>query len=246
MKAKARFVGTLKRGDYAFDVKVYSLFEEKKIKSQYYHRNCGEKIQNKFYCPKHNIIDFQEVERGWLLKDEIIYLNSKDLEELKINFPQKEIIVIYEQNGRVFPFFKNVFLVFPDKSEKSYFAYLEYLWEKNLFAVSSLLIACGRKKEKIYACIFPEFFFGNLFLFLGILPFKEEIIHLFQLIEDIYIDKYPEKVLEIEAEKQKIKEGKIEKRKINNLPLFSNEEWQKMNDLLSKKNKKKRGGDIFE
>lgn len=238
---RAVFVGNLVRGKFCFGVKLYPLIEKQEIKGSYYHKNCGGKIQSKWYCEEHGIVDFSEVERGFPVKDRIIYLSKKELESLKPDFPEKEIIVFYEQKIPLPPVFKKIFLVFPDKkdpsSEAFYFAYRNYLKQRKLLAIGGAVLPLGNK-EKVNCVIFPQELFSFNVLVLAILPWWEEVEGIWEILKETLLIKNPNFLLEVKDRERMISKDKIDIEKSNFWPLFSDVKLILFKELIEKKTKR--------
>jgi DNA end-binding protein Ku len=133
-------------------VKLYTATENKDISFNLLHKDCGERLKQLRWCPKHEkAVTWDEVERGYeYARDEYVIMSEEDFEKLPL--PSKHTVELsaFVKAEEIDPihYEKTYYLEPEEKGVKPYALLMRALKEKQLTGIAKIAI---RNKEQLCA-----------------------------------------------------------------------------------------------
>jgi DNA end-binding protein Ku len=144
--------GVISFGMVSIPVKLYTATEDKDISFRLLHKDCGERLKQLRWCPKHErAVEWDEVVRGYeYAKDEHIVMDEEDFEKLPL--PSKHTVELsaFVDATQIDPiYYQRTYYLEPDeKGMKPYSLLMQALKDKELTGIAKIAI---RNKEQLCA-----------------------------------------------------------------------------------------------
>jgi DNA end-binding protein Ku len=144
--------GVISFGMVSIPVKLYTATEHKDISFNLLHKDCGERLKQLRWCPKHDKpVEWNEVERGYAYaRDEYVVMEDEDFEKLPL--PSKHTVELsaFVEAEQIDPiYYEKTYYLEPDeKGVKPYALLMRALKEKQLTGLAKIAI---RNKEQLCA-----------------------------------------------------------------------------------------------
>ena len=144
--------GVISFGMVSIPVKLYTATEHKDISFNLLHKDCGERLKQLRWCPKHEKeVGWDEVQRGYAYaRDEYVIMTDEDFEKLPL--PSKHTVELsaFVDAEQIDPIYyeKTYYLEPEEKGVKPYALLMRALKEKQLTGLAKIAI---RNKEQLCA-----------------------------------------------------------------------------------------------
>jgi len=144
--------GVISFGMVSIPVKLYTATENKDISFNLLHKDCGERLKQLRWCPKHDkAVGWDEVERGYAYaRDEYVTMTDEDFEKLPLASKHTVELSAFVKAEEIDPIFyeKTYYLEPEEKGVKPYALLMRALKEKQLTGIAKIAI---RNKEQLCA-----------------------------------------------------------------------------------------------
>ncbi len=144
--------GVISFGMVSIPVKLYTATENKDISFNLLHKDCGERLKQLRWCPKHEkAVEWDEVERGYAYaRDEYVVMSEDDFEKLPLASKHTVELSAFVKAEEIDPIYyeKTYYLEPEEKGVKPYALLMRALKEKHLTGIAKISI---RNKEQLCA-----------------------------------------------------------------------------------------------
>ena len=144
--------GVISFGMVSIPVKLYTATENKDISFNLLHKDCGERLKQLRWCPKHKKeVPWDDIQRGYAYaRDEYVIMEDEDFEKLPL--PSKHTVELsaFVDAEQIDPiYYEKTYYLEPDeKGIKPYALLMRALKEKDLTGLAKIAI---RNKEQLCA-----------------------------------------------------------------------------------------------
>jgi DNA end-binding protein Ku len=144
--------GVISFGMVSIPVKLYTATEDKDISFNLLHKECGTRLKQLRWCPKHDrAVEWSEIARGYeYSKDEYVVMEDEDFEKLPLPSKQTVELTAFVEAQQIDPIYyqKTYYLEPEQKGVKPYALLMKALKEKELTGIAKIAI---RNKEQLCA-----------------------------------------------------------------------------------------------
>jgi DNA end-binding protein Ku len=144
--------GVISFGMVSIPVKLYTATEDKDISFHLLHKECGTRLKQLRWCPKHERpVEWGEIARGYeYSKDEYVQMTDEDFEKLPLPSKQTVELTAFVEAQQIDPIYyqKTYYLEPETKGVKPYALLMKALKEKELTGLAKIAI---RNKEQLCA-----------------------------------------------------------------------------------------------
>lgn len=144
--------GVISFGMVSIPVKLYTATEDKDISFNLLHKECGTRLKQLRWCPKHDrAVEWSEIARGYeYSKDEYVVMEDEDFEKLPLPSKQTVELTAFVEAQQIDPIYyqKTYYLEPEQKGVKPYALLMKALKEKALTGIAKIAI---RNKEQLCA-----------------------------------------------------------------------------------------------